>query len=149
MVFSPSPLSYGATEGAGEPTVAEAGAPEEDSYSKYLSYLNEAAPSLSILLAGQDPREREAVLESRLAQYQQLKSNASSRITQNYYTSQINEIQAELAAISSRAGAARETEKIAKAAKITGLVVVGLGAVVLLQIARYYGAKTQAARSSG
>lgn len=144
MRFIPSPASYGDTESAGEPVEGSS----ETGYSKYLDMLNQVAPSLSILLAGQDPREKEAVLEARLLQYQQLKASTSSLITQNYYTSQINAIQAELSAVREQAGSAEETERIVRIAKFSGLIAAGLGVVVLLQVARYYGAKTAAAKRS-
>ena len=144
MRFIPSPASYGDTESTGEPVEGSS----ETGYSRYLDLLNQAAPSLSILLAGQDPREKEAVLEARLLQYQQLKASTNNLLTQNYYTSQINEIQAELSAVRERAGSAEETERIARLAKFTGLIAAGLGALVLLQVARYYGAKTAAAKRS-
>ena len=144
MRFIPSPASYGDTESTGEPTEGSS----ETGYSKYLDLLNQAAPSLSILLAGQDPREKEAVLEARLLQYQQLKASTNNRLTQNYYTSQINAIQAELSAVRERAGSAEETERLVRAAKFTGLIAAGLGVLVLFQVARYYGAKTAAAKRS-
>ena len=143
MKFIPSPASYGDTESTGEPVEGSS----ETGYAKYLDMLNQAAPSLSILLAGQDPREKEAVLEARLLQYQQLKASTSNLLTQNYYTSQINEIQAELAAVQARAGTARETEALFRAGKIGGLVVVVLGSAVLIQLFSLLRAKTKAAQA--
>ena len=143
MRFIPSDFSYGSAPVSGEPTQESA----PDDYSKYLEYLTQAAPSLSILLAGQDPREKEAVLTAKLAQYKDLRSKAKSQLTRNYYTSQINEIQAELAAVQARAGPARETEALFRAGKIGGLVVVVLGSAVLIQLFSLLRAKTKAAQA--
>lgn len=143
MRFIPSGFSYGSAPASGEPTQESAA----DDYSKYLDYLNQAAPSLSILLAGQDPREKEAILTARLAQYRDLKAKASNRVVKNYYTSQINEIQAELAAVQARAGTARETEALFRAGKVGGLVVVVLGSAVLIQMFSFLRAKTKEAQA--
>ena len=143
MRFIPSDFSYGSAPASGEPT-QESGT---DDYSKYLEYLNKAAPSLSILLAGQDPREKEAILTARLAQYRDLKAKAKNRVVKNYYTSQINEIQAELAAVKARAGTARETEALFRAGKVGGLVIVVLGSAVLIQMCSFLRAKTKEAQA--
>jgi len=141
--FIPSDFSYGSAPASGEPTQESTA----DDYSKYLEYLNQAAPSLSILLAGQDPREKEAVLTAKLAQYKDLRSKAKSQLTRNYYTSQINELQAELAAVKTRAGTARETEALFRAGKVGGLVVVVLGSAVLIQLFSFLRAKTKEAQA--
>jgi hypothetical protein len=129
--------AYGAEEGVEEETSATQQAADA---------LTQFAPAISSLVFGGDPRQQYQKKKAALDNYKVMHNKASSSFLRNIYAMKIRSLTAELQALEEQVGEERIAVAATQAAKVSGIVLVGAGALAVLVIANFFRQKAKTER---